>query len=77
MENLPKILNRFVVAVVQKNNSKSTTEKYECPLIEINRYLSLQIQIHTKKLFKLPYIPDNYSGAPPARGARAWAEPHS
>ena len=60
MENLPKILNRFVVAVVQKNNSKSTTEKYECPLIEINRYLSLQIQIHTKKLFKLPYIPDNY-----------------
>ena len=58
MENLPKILNRFVVAVVQKNNSKSTTEKYECPLIEINRYLSLQIQKHTKKLFKLPYIPD-------------------
>ena len=38
-----KILIRFVVAVYQKNNSKSATEKYECPLIEINTYLSLQI----------------------------------
>ena len=45
-----KILIRFVVAVYQKNNSKSATEKYECPLIEINRYLSLQIKTH-KKIF--------------------------
>ena len=43
---------RFVVAVFQKNNSKSATEKYECPLIEINRYLSLQIETHTKETFQ-------------------------
>ena len=54
-----KILIRFVVAVYQRNNSKSATEKYECPLIEINRYLSLQIQTH-KNFFKLPDIPDNF-----------------
>ena len=41
------ILISFVVAVVQKNNSKSATEKYEYPLIEINKYLSLQMQMHT------------------------------
>ena len=55
-----KILIRFVVAVYQKNNSKSATEKYEFPLIEINRYLSLQIQPYKKKNFKLPDIPDNF-----------------
>ena len=60
MENLPKILNRFVVAVVQKNNSEGATEKYEYPLIKINKYLSLQIQMHHKKLFKLPEIPHSY-----------------
>ena len=58
-----KILNRFVVAVVQKNNLKSATEKYEYPLIEINKYLKLQIQMQKKEtfqVFKLPDIPHNY-----------------
>ena len=34
----------------------SATEKYECPLIEINRYLSLQIQTHTKNFLSFQII---------------------
>ena len=51
-----KILIRFVVAFYQKNNLNSATEKYECPLIEINRYLSLQIQTHTKKFLSFQIL---------------------
>ena len=47
-----KILISLRVAVVQKNNLKSATETYKYPLIEINKYLSLQIQMHTKKTFQ-------------------------
>ena len=50
-----KILISLRVAVVQKNNLKSATEKYEYPLIEINKYLSLQIQMHTKKNFSVSF----------------------
>ena len=50
-----KILISLRVAVVQKNNLKSATEKYEYPLIEINKYLSLQIQMHTKKKFSVSF----------------------
>ena len=50
-----KILISLCVAVVQKNNLKSATEKYEYPLIEINKYLSLQIQMHTQKKFSVSF----------------------
>ena len=43
-----KILIRFVVAVYQRNNSKSATDISVCK------------SKHTKNFFKLPDIPDNF-----------------
>ena len=63
MEDKPKILIRFVVAVVQKNNSNSVQQRSMNIAINRDQQISkfANPNTHERNFFKLPDIPNNYN----------------